>query len=68
MAALLASCAFPIGPEWTRPINTPPSPGNEKNGSYIVSYDLQAYIPVPVEGMIPVKSITGREDMDVAVV
>jgi hypothetical protein len=52
-----------MGPDWVKPIETPESPGG-----LVVSYDLQAYVPTPRAGAVPVKNIAIRRDMDVAVV
>jgi hypothetical protein len=69
---VLSACALPNGPDWTRIIDediSPQSPVNErKTDSYILTYDLQTYIPIPVEGTVPVKTVTNRRDIDITVV
>ncbi|MDR1596453.1 MAG: hypothetical protein LBR99_01990, partial [Treponema sp.] len=34
----------------------------------IVNYDLQAYIPIPTTGAVPVKTVSSRKDMDITVI
>jgi hypothetical protein len=45
----------------------PSGPSEGGGGSYIAVYNLQAYVPVPVAGMIPVKDVTNRGDMVIGV-
>jgi hypothetical protein len=57
---------MPAGKDWERNIDT--SLNNQETGSYILSYNLQTYIPVPAAGAVPVKRVANREDMDITVV
>jgi hypothetical protein len=66
LAVCLASCPFPSGPEWTKV--TDPKSTIEGGGGFIPDYNLQAYVQIPVRGAIPVKTITSRADMDIAVI
>jgi hypothetical protein len=52
-----------------RPSVSNPTPDNPLTGDFvIVDYNLQAYVPVPVVGAAPVKSVANRGDMDITVV
>jgi hypothetical protein len=60
-ALILWGCAVPLGEDFTIPRDT------EENGTYIVDYNLQNYIPVPVKDEPAVKLVSQRADLDAAV-
>jgi hypothetical protein len=72
VALLLATCPLPNGPDWAKDIDdnagTLIPPVSRDPDSYILNYDLQAYVPIPVEGGVPIKNVTNRRDMDIIVV
>ncbi|MFP3090865.1 hypothetical protein LQZ21_11125 [Treponema sp. TIM-1] len=59
---ILGGCAIPLGEDFITPHNT------AKNGIYIVDYNLQSYVPVPVAGEPAVKLVTNREGLDATVI
>jgi hypothetical protein len=82
IATLMAGCGMPLE-QYTEEIKgdstqekpslpgepSVPSGPSEGNGvSVITSYDLQAYVPVPAAGAVPVKVVESRLDLEAAVV
>ncbi|MFP3090867.1 hypothetical protein LQZ21_11135 [Treponema sp. TIM-1] len=60
-ALILGGCAVPVGEDFITPRET------EQNGTYVVDYNLQTYIPVPVIGEPAVKSVINRGDLKASV-
>jgi hypothetical protein len=63
---LLAGCAVSMGDDFILP-------GNEVNsgteyGAYITEYNLEAYVPIPYTGEVPVVQVAHRGDLDAAVI
>jgi hypothetical protein len=76
-AILLVTCPVDlVGDVDTAIPNTAIGPGtdepntntNQPDHSIIISYNLQEYVPVPMTGTAPVKTVTYREDMNVTVI
>jgi hypothetical protein len=65
---LITGCALPLGEDYVieNPLKMPGE--TNLNSSYVIDYDLQHYIPVPMAGEKPVTSITRRLDLEVEVV
>jgi hypothetical protein len=61
-ALIAAGCAIPLGENFTIPRET------AQSGIYIVDYNLQTYVPVPVTGEEPVQSVTQRGDLKAEVI
>jgi hypothetical protein len=61
-ALIAAGCAIPLGENFTVPRET------AQSDIYIVDYNLQTYVPVPVTGEEPVQSITQRGDLKAQVI
>jgi hypothetical protein len=59
---LIAGCALPVGDDYRNPVS-----GTVSTMS-IAEYNLRIYVPIPVAGETPVKTITTRTDMDITVV
>jgi hypothetical protein len=65
LAALFATCPMPMGKDWERNVD-----GNARGtgAEYIATYDLQAYVPIPTAGAIPVKKIENNRNIDITAV
>jgi hypothetical protein len=62
LAAFMAGgCALSPGDDFTMPRDT------KQKGTYIVDYNLQTYIPVPVAGEHAIKQVTQRGDLEAVV-
>ncbi|MDR1250956.1 MAG: hypothetical protein LBK62_02200, partial [Treponema sp.] len=68
LAALLAACPLPMGPDWQKVVFVPRVDIPFGADATVGNYNLQAYVPVPTAGTVPVKTNTGRGDVDIAVV
>jgi hypothetical protein len=60
-ALILGGCAVPLGEDFTIPRDT------DERGVYVVDYDLQTYVPIPVAGEPAVKLVTQRGDLEATV-
>jgi hypothetical protein len=60
-ALIFGGCAIPPGDDFTMARDT------DQNGIYIVDYDLQRYVPAPVEGQSVVTSVATRGDLEAVV-
>jgi hypothetical protein len=60
----LGSCPLATLDDYYADLNN----ARDKDKVLVSDYNLQAYVPVPVEGALPVKEITNREDMVIHVV
>lgn len=58
---IFGACALPLGEDFTIARDT------DQNGIYIVDYDLQSYVPVPVSGAAAVQSVSQRGDLEAIV-
>jgi hypothetical protein len=62
LAAFMAGgCALSPGDDFTTPRDT------KQTGTYIVDYNLQTYVPIPVAGEHAIKQVTQRGDLEATV-
>lgn len=65
---LIIRCALPLGEDFTLPgslsVSGGDSPAESPSSNIITDYNLQNYVPMPVEGEMPVWNIGSRIDME----
>jgi hypothetical protein len=63
---LFASCTVPNSVDWNK--NADETGVNNRDAAIITDYNLQVYVPIPINGVVPVKRVTSLPSVDVTVV
>jgi hypothetical protein len=58
---MIGGCAVPLGENFSVARET------TQNGIYIIDYNLQTYVPVPVTGERPIQFVANRGDLEISV-